>query len=65
MHSPIKQEISESDGNEIARSTVTELPCQTDVDPDQTAPKEQSDQGLHCCHQCGKCVIFFFFIFLG
>ena len=20
------------------------------VDPDQTAPKEQSDQGLHCLH---------------
>ena len=39
MHSPIKQEISESDGNEIAiLSTVTELPSQTGVDPDQTAP---------------------------
>lgn len=53
MHSPIKQEILESDGNEIARSTVTELPCQTDEDPDQTAPP----------NQCLKCVISFFLIF--
>ena len=28
--------------NEVNRMTNTE-------DPDQTAPKEQSDQSLHCC----------------
>ena len=31
----------------------TEMPEQKSVDPDQTAPQEQSDQSLHClvfCH---------------
>ena len=32
----------------ILREILSDMP--NSIDPDQTAPKEQSDLGLHCLH---------------
>ena len=34
----------------MIQSAEAEMSRMKQVDPNQTAPKEQADQGLHCCH---------------